>query len=312
MLEQWANQGSREGSPLGSEHFLPPGDRSVRQSRSRKSAQDAKWNFCLTADMALDGRNQLWVADLTYVTVLAGFVYVAVILDAWSCKVVGYAIGRSLDARLTLAALKAAIERRRDLPRMLRSRSLCLAICGPEPGYRFRPSLWRGAPRLPSRRWPLLEPEKHSDFDDASALRTALHLLSIPVVGALLPTQPSDSETALRAGNDCRSTAQALCASFRPSRRKQGFESPRARSTQRSTKLLACLSWIASGSYALRQVVGEALTRPFEFEAAISVHEGVQPPAQRGASDEIADRSQVAKRPSSMRSLRAGPSSSAR
>jgi putative transposase len=66
----------------------------------------------LARDMALDGPNQLWVADLTYVTVLAGFVYVAVILDAWSRKVVGYAIGRSLDARLTLAALKAAIERR--------------------------------------------------------------------------------------------------------------------------------------------------------------------------------------------------------
>ncbi|WP_292625605.1 DDE-type integrase/transposase/recombinase [Mesorhizobium sp.] len=40
------------------------------------------------------------------------FVYVAVILDAWSRMIVGYAIGRSIDARLTMAALKAAIERR--------------------------------------------------------------------------------------------------------------------------------------------------------------------------------------------------------
>ena len=40
----------------------------------------------------------------------SGFVYVAVILDAWSRRVVGYAISRSIDARLTLAALNAAIE----------------------------------------------------------------------------------------------------------------------------------------------------------------------------------------------------------
>jgi putative transposase len=67
----------------------------------------------LAKDVILSGPNQLWVADITYVAILTGFVYVAVILDAWSRKVVGYAISRSIDARLTLAALKAAIERRR-------------------------------------------------------------------------------------------------------------------------------------------------------------------------------------------------------
>jgi putative transposase len=60
----------------------------------------------------LTGRNQLWVADLTYVAIPGGFAYVAVILDAWSRRVVGYAIGRSIDARLALAALKVAIASR--------------------------------------------------------------------------------------------------------------------------------------------------------------------------------------------------------
>ena len=64
-------------------------------------------------EMIVDGPDQLWVADITYVAVLAGFVYVAVILDAWSRRVVGYAISRSIDARLTVAALRAAIERRK-------------------------------------------------------------------------------------------------------------------------------------------------------------------------------------------------------
>lgn len=62
--------------------------------------------------LVVDGPNQLWVSDITYVAIAAGFVSVAVILDAWSRRVVGYAIGRSIDARLTTAALKAAIERR--------------------------------------------------------------------------------------------------------------------------------------------------------------------------------------------------------
>jgi putative transposase len=68
------------------------------------------------ADRVVDGPNQLWVADITYVAITAGFVYVAIILDAWSRRVVGYAISRSIDARLTVAALKAAIAERHPPP----------------------------------------------------------------------------------------------------------------------------------------------------------------------------------------------------
>ena len=63
-------------------------------------------------DVVLVGPNQLWVADITYITITAGFVYLAAILDAWSRRVVGYAISRSIDARLATAALKAAIRSR--------------------------------------------------------------------------------------------------------------------------------------------------------------------------------------------------------
>ncbi len=59
------------------------------------------------------GPNQLWVADITYIAIASGFVYLAAILDAWSRRVVGYAIGRRIDARLTLGALKAAIASRK-------------------------------------------------------------------------------------------------------------------------------------------------------------------------------------------------------
>jgi putative transposase len=63
----------------------------------------------LVRNRRIDGPNQVWVADITYISIMAGFVYLAAILDAWSRRVVGYAISRSIDARLAVAALKAAI-----------------------------------------------------------------------------------------------------------------------------------------------------------------------------------------------------------
>jgi transposase InsO family protein len=49
------------------------------------------------------GPKQLWVADITYIAIAVGFVYLAAILDAWSRRVVGYAIVRRIDARSTTA-----------------------------------------------------------------------------------------------------------------------------------------------------------------------------------------------------------------
>jgi putative transposase len=63
----------------------------------------------LVRDLVVDGPNQVWVADITYIAIAVGFVYLAAILDAWSRRVVGYAISRTMDARLAVAALKAAI-----------------------------------------------------------------------------------------------------------------------------------------------------------------------------------------------------------
>jgi putative transposase len=67
-------------------------------------------------DVIFDGPDRLWVADISYVAIAVGFVYVAVILDAWSRRVVGYAISRSIDARLAIAALNSAIKRRSPPP----------------------------------------------------------------------------------------------------------------------------------------------------------------------------------------------------
>jgi putative transposase len=56
--------------------------------------------------------NQIWVADITYIRIMTAFVYLAVILDTFSRKVVGYAISKSLGNDLTIQALKSAISSR--------------------------------------------------------------------------------------------------------------------------------------------------------------------------------------------------------
>jgi len=56
--------------------------------------------------------NQIWVADITYIRIMTSFVYLAVILDTFSRKVVGYAISKSLSSDLAIQALKSAIASR--------------------------------------------------------------------------------------------------------------------------------------------------------------------------------------------------------
>ena len=70
----------------------------------------------LASRMRLTGMDQLWVADITYIRLKAEFVYLAVILDAFSRKVVGWALDRTLANRLTIAALEQAITQRRPRP----------------------------------------------------------------------------------------------------------------------------------------------------------------------------------------------------
>jgi putative transposase len=63
----------------------------------------------LARDLKVTGLNQLWVADLTYIRLQFEFVFLAVILDAFSRKVIGWALERTLEATLTIGALKMAI-----------------------------------------------------------------------------------------------------------------------------------------------------------------------------------------------------------
>jgi putative transposase len=68
------------------------------------------------AEMTLTGVDQLWVADITYIRLEEEFVYLAVILDAFSRRVIGWHLGETLEVSLTLNALRMALGQRSVSP----------------------------------------------------------------------------------------------------------------------------------------------------------------------------------------------------
>lgn len=70
----------------------------------------------LLAGVDLTGTNQAWVADITYIRIVKGFVYLAALLDRYSRKVIGWAISKRIDAELCVAALKSALNTRQPPP----------------------------------------------------------------------------------------------------------------------------------------------------------------------------------------------------
>jgi len=110
----------REGRPVNHKRVLRvmrASDLLVKCRRKWVSTTDSRHGLRvypnLYAQAPPTGINQVWVADLTYVRLRWEFVYLAVILDAFSRRVVGWALSHSLEADLTLAALRAALTDRR-------------------------------------------------------------------------------------------------------------------------------------------------------------------------------------------------------
>lgn len=73
----------------------------------------------LVPSLRVTGLNQLWVSDITFVRMRCEYVYLAVVLDAYSRRIIGWALSRILDAQLAIGALKMALESRRWRPGQL-------------------------------------------------------------------------------------------------------------------------------------------------------------------------------------------------
>ena len=81
----------------------------VRDKKARPAPDLVERHF------AVEGRDRLWVADITYIATCTGFLYLAVVLDAWSRRVVGWSMASHLRTELVLAALDMALEQRRPV-----------------------------------------------------------------------------------------------------------------------------------------------------------------------------------------------------
>ena len=109
------------------------GKRILRLMRSDNLLALCKRRYVLTTDshhpfaiypnlaprLVLNGINQLWVADITYIRLRETFLYLAVVLDAYSRKVVGWELGDTLEASLAVAALKRALADRSIEPGLM-------------------------------------------------------------------------------------------------------------------------------------------------------------------------------------------------
>ena len=97
----------REAGLVGASHRRG-GPTTTRRDKDARPAPDL-----VDRNFTASGPDQLWVADITYVPTAAGFLYLAVVLDAWSRKIVGWSMANHLRAELVLDAMEAAVGQRR-------------------------------------------------------------------------------------------------------------------------------------------------------------------------------------------------------
>lgn len=91
-----------------------------KQPRAYRVTTNSKHKFPrypnLIKDIIPTAPNQIWVADITYIRLARGFVYLSAILDLFSRKVIGYALSLTLEASFAIESLKMAVRERQPLP----------------------------------------------------------------------------------------------------------------------------------------------------------------------------------------------------
>ena len=117
----------REGGLVGASHRRGDPVTTQRDKEARPAPGLVDRNFTVT------GPNQPWVADITSVPTMAGFLYLAVVLDAWSPKVVGWAMANHPRAELVLDAMAerffSALEAKLPSRRRFTSQDVLECLC---------------------------------------------------------------------------------------------------------------------------------------------------------------------------------------
>ena len=106
----WAINRKRARRLVREDNPLCP--RRIQRVRTTDSRHGLRVYPNLVPELQLTGLNQLWVADITYIRLRREFVYLAVLLDAYSRRCIGWSLGHTLEAELTLDALRKALAQR--------------------------------------------------------------------------------------------------------------------------------------------------------------------------------------------------------
>lgn len=106
----WEVNHKRVGRILREDNLLCLRKRKFQTTTDSRHAYPVHAN--LLRSLAIDRPNQVWVADITYIRLADEFVYLAVVLDAYSRLVIGWALERTLEAHLTMGALRMALGKR--------------------------------------------------------------------------------------------------------------------------------------------------------------------------------------------------------
>lgn len=112
------DEGNRVGCKRVARLMRKAGLRGVSRRRgfivtTRRDAKQRPAPDLVNRKFVATGPNQVWVADMTYVPTWAGFIFLAIVLDVWSRRVVGWAIGEQMTTELVLSALNMAITQRK-------------------------------------------------------------------------------------------------------------------------------------------------------------------------------------------------------
>jgi len=112
------DEGTRVGCKRVARLMRKAGLRGVSRRRgfivtTRRDAKPRPAPDLVNRKFVATGLNQVWVADMTYVPTWAGFIFLAMVLDVWSRRVVGWAIGEQMTTDLVLSALNMAITQRK-------------------------------------------------------------------------------------------------------------------------------------------------------------------------------------------------------
>jgi putative transposase len=117
ILEDLRDEGIRVGKKRVARLMKADGLRGVCRRKwvvtTTRDAEATRAADLVQREFSADAPNRLWVADITYIPTWAGFLYLAVVLDAFSRKIVGWAMAEHLRTELVLAALNMALGQRR-------------------------------------------------------------------------------------------------------------------------------------------------------------------------------------------------------